>query len=108
MTAASDGSQHPEVEILVLPGKGKFSGRADCNVLVALDNGPGVLQAARRADLLVASDQIPAAGQLRFFRLDEFRRAWTRWLDDCQAEHGRSAAGSVFNIDPLGDCGLIL
>ena len=30
-------AERPEVEILVLPGKGDFSGRADCNVLIAID-----------------------------------------------------------------------
>lgn len=33
---ASPRHVRPEVEILLLPGEGRFSGRADCNVLVAL------------------------------------------------------------------------
>jgi glycosyltransferase involved in cell wall biosynthesis len=32
--------RRPEVEILFLPGRGRFSGRAECNLLVALDDSP--------------------------------------------------------------------
>ena len=34
---AASRADKPEVELLFLPGEGTFSGRADCNVLVALD-----------------------------------------------------------------------
>src|SRR5262249_14161034 len=34
---ASEPKSRAEVEILFLPGRGRFSGRADCNVLVALE-----------------------------------------------------------------------
>ena len=33
----ADRNARAEVEILFLPGKGRFSGQADCNVLVALE-----------------------------------------------------------------------
>ena len=39
----------PEVEILVLPGPGRFSGRAECNVLLALDCEAAQSPAARQA-----------------------------------------------------------
>jgi glycosyltransferase involved in cell wall biosynthesis len=43
----------PEVEILLLPGKGRFSGRADFNVLVALDEPSAASPAAREAHLTI-------------------------------------------------------
>jgi GT2 family glycosyltransferase len=50
-------SADPEVEILFLPGQGDFSGRAECNVLVALE--PDVLnaRAARRAHLKITPQE---------------------------------------------------
>ncbi len=43
----------PEVEILLLPGKGRFSGRADFNVLVTLDPAVADSPAARQAHLTI-------------------------------------------------------
>lgn len=50
----------PEVEILLLPGRGRFSGQADCNVLVALDPIAASDPQARRAHLTIN----PAEGDL--------------------------------------------
>ncbi len=51
--------EQPEVEILVLPGKGRFSGRADFNVLVALDPAVANSPIARQAHLTIGpSDSI--------------------------------------------------
>jgi glycosyltransferase involved in cell wall biosynthesis len=46
-------SEPPEIEILFLPGAGNFSGRAECNVLVALDPSAVGSPAARRAHLTI-------------------------------------------------------
>ena len=60
----SSPTTQPEVEILVLPGKGRFSGRADCNVLVALDPAAATSPAARQAHLTIRptdADDLSAA-----------------------------------------------
>jgi glycosyltransferase involved in cell wall biosynthesis len=46
-------SARPEVEILVLPGRGRFSGTADCNVVVALSAEVAHAPPVRRAHLTV-------------------------------------------------------
>jgi glycosyltransferase involved in cell wall biosynthesis len=46
-------STKPEVEILVLPGAGRFSGRAECNVLLALEPLAGRCAVARKAHLTI-------------------------------------------------------
>lgn len=51
----------PEVEIMFLPGEGRFSGQADCNVLVALDAASIQSPLARHAHVLIATE---AAGDL--------------------------------------------
>jgi glycosyltransferase involved in cell wall biosynthesis len=43
----------PEVEIVLAPGEGRFSGRADCNVLVALDESAVRSPLARKAHLTI-------------------------------------------------------
>jgi hypothetical protein len=52
-------SARPEVEILFLPGEGRFSGQAECNVVVALDAQAAQSRVARQAHLTIAP---PAAG----------------------------------------------
>jgi glycosyltransferase involved in cell wall biosynthesis len=47
------GASPPEVEILFLPGRGNFTGRADYNVLVALDARSAQSRRARRAHLMI-------------------------------------------------------
>jgi len=51
----------PEVEILLLPGSGRFSGKAECNVLVALNEAAAQSPAAREAHLTIRPD---ASGDL--------------------------------------------
>jgi glycosyltransferase involved in cell wall biosynthesis len=46
-------SRRPEVEILLLPGEGRFTGRADCNVLVALEPAAAHGLRARQAHLTI-------------------------------------------------------
>src|SRR5262249_44329126 len=60
-------STRPEVEILFLPGEGQFSGAADCNVLVALENSPEVIRLARDAHMVVADQAVDAAGEILQF-----------------------------------------
>ncbi|MGD9720345.1 MAG: glycosyltransferase [Pirellulales bacterium] len=50
--AVGAGSR-PEVEILFLPGEGHFSGRAECNVLVALEPAANFPRLARHAHVTI-------------------------------------------------------
>ena len=58
---ADRAAARPEVEILFLPGKGGFSGRADYNVLVALDAQAARSRHARRAHLTIVSQPAEAS-----------------------------------------------
>jgi glycosyltransferase involved in cell wall biosynthesis len=42
-----------EVEVLILPGSGRFSGRADCNILVVLDDAPEARKHVPKAHLVI-------------------------------------------------------
>jgi glycosyltransferase involved in cell wall biosynthesis len=69
-SSATRGSR-PEVEILVWPGTGEFSGQADCNILVALNQSPTVSRLARQAHVVV-TDGEPSTGDSRsIFRLHQ-------------------------------------
>ncbi len=65
----------PEVEFLFLPGEGSFSGAADCNVLVALENSPRLPQLAAAAHVLVAPQPVDNAPDVLQFRLDQSDQA---------------------------------
>ena len=68
----------PEVEMLFLPGDGSFSGAADCNVLVALEDSADVRRLATQAHLIVTpqtSDAVPSTNDLLRFQLDQWERA---------------------------------
>jgi glycosyltransferase involved in cell wall biosynthesis len=71
----ASNAENPEVEILILPGRGRFSGRADCNILVALEDGPQVSRLAARADILVGDRAFPDVDPERQFRLEELPQA---------------------------------
>jgi glycosyltransferase involved in cell wall biosynthesis len=64
----------PEVEILFLPGQGRFSGQADCNVLVALEAKAARTHRARQAHLMVGLRE-PADDGLLNFSLEQFEQA---------------------------------
>lgn len=64
----------PEVEILVLPGDGRFSGQADCNVLVALEPEAARWRAARQAHLVIGPAGA-ASDAPRPHPLEEFEQA---------------------------------
>ncbi len=71
------GQERTEVEVLFLPGEGRFSGKADCNILVMSEEGRAASQQAQ-ADMILA-DSLPQSGDdeqpPRVFRLDEFNKA---------------------------------
>jgi len=58
---AASRAEKPEVELLFLPGQGTFSGRADCNVLVALEGAAVDARAARRAHLTIVPTEFELA-----------------------------------------------
>jgi hypothetical protein len=61
----------PEVEIVFSPGAGKFSGLAQCNMLVALEDTSAARRLARRAHIVVADRDMPAPQAYLTFRLHE-------------------------------------
>ena len=68
-------TSRPEVEILILPGAGRFSGRAQYNVLVAFDEQAAHSRAAREADVLVGPWERGESQQQLTFPLAEFASA---------------------------------
>ena len=64
-----------EIEFLFLPGKGEFSGQADCNVLIVLEDCHRVMRVARKAHLLVADTNYRHGLPGYFFKLADFRHA---------------------------------
>lgn len=74
-SAAGSPSARPEVEVLVLPGPGRFTGQADCNLLVVLDGADVPSPTARAAHLIVSDRTIPAAADRPRFPLEELEQA---------------------------------
>ncbi len=72
---STQGAVRPEVELLFLPGEGSFSGAADCNLLVALDDSPQLRQLASAAHVVVAPHTLPEASDVLQFRLDQWDQA---------------------------------
>ncbi len=73
----SAGGRAPEVELLFLPGRGRFSGRAQCNVLVVLDDSPvpeGLLDSKTTHRLVANRKVIGIPGHYQF-PLAELHRA---------------------------------
>ncbi|MHC4400096.1 MAG: glycosyltransferase [Planctomycetota bacterium] len=66
---------HPEVELLFLPGRGRFSGRADCNVLIVLEDCRRAARLARKAHVLVAERPYPGVDEKCRFRPADFDQA---------------------------------
>lgn len=75
--AASDSPARTEVEVLYLPGDGKFSGNADCNVLVLTEKTEEAGSQGREAHvILTANARDAAADKLPHeFSLDQFSEA---------------------------------
>lgn len=70
-----DSRRRPEVEVLFLPGKGRFTGRADCNVLVVLETSKRTRRLARKAHLVIADEPCGQVAGQAAFRLNEFNQA---------------------------------
>ncbi len=67
--------QRPEVEIVFVPSPGHFSGDAECNVLVVMDDAPVDRRLVRRADIIVADREIAMPHRGRHYRLQELENA---------------------------------
>jgi hypothetical protein len=65
----------PEIEVVFHPGSGRFSGKAECSVLVALDDSPLPRHLARRAHVVVSDDDLQLAQFQRSFRLCDLEDA---------------------------------
>ncbi len=68
----------PEIEVVFQPGPGKFSGQAQCNVLVVTDATPTAAKLAKRAHIVVADCDLPAPHAQHRFGLHEFPDALNR------------------------------
>jgi glycosyltransferase involved in cell wall biosynthesis len=65
----------PEIELLFLPGQGRFSGRADCNVLVVIEDCPRAKRMAGKAHVLVADRDYLHGPRGYSFPLADFHHA---------------------------------
>ncbi len=73
--AAATEADPAEIEILVAPGSGTFSGQADCNILVALQQSPTISRQARQAHLIVTDGELPGVESRPIFRLHQLEDA---------------------------------
>lgn len=71
-------ADHPEVELLFLPGKGHFSSRADCRVLVVLEDSPQAVRLAGKAHLVISDRPYHDAGRVDHFPPSRFAEALGR------------------------------
>jgi glycosyltransferase involved in cell wall biosynthesis len=69
-----------EVEVLFTPGPGSFTGRAQCNVLVALDHSADSLLAAPDAHLVLSDEPLSGVPPERQFRLSEWQAAMSHLM----------------------------
>jgi hypothetical protein len=65
----------PEIEFLFLPGTGRFSGRADCHILVVLDDAPPPTPLVQAARLVITDQACASVPEEDRYRIDEFKRA---------------------------------
>jgi GT2 family glycosyltransferase len=64
-----------DVEVLFLPGEGRFSGGSNCRLLVVAGDSSRARSLAAQAHLVVADDVYPGLEARRQFRLQEIDRA---------------------------------
>ena len=64
-----------DIEVFFSPGKGHFSGRADCNVLVVLDDAPPPRRLVQQAHLVLSQHAASHARLPVHLRLDQFDEA---------------------------------
>jgi glycosyltransferase involved in cell wall biosynthesis len=67
-------SARAEVEVLFLPGSGKFTGQADCNLLVVLDEAHHDVKLVQSAHIVVTPTHTPTTNKPHF-RLDQWDAA---------------------------------
>jgi glycosyltransferase involved in cell wall biosynthesis len=72
---SSGESTKPEVEIVFAPGKGRFTGRAEYQMLIVLDDATPRPRVLRQADLIIANRRFEAANGTPQFALSELDRA---------------------------------
>ena len=60
-----------EIEVLLLPGQGRFSGRADCKVAVVLDERSEAPAGVFQADIVLSAQRIAKFPLARQFPLDQ-------------------------------------
>lgn len=75
LVAARRNPERAEVEVLFAPGAGKFSGTADCNVLVALSDGAETQAALKRAHLVLTDQPFTGIAPERQFSLSQWQAA---------------------------------
>jgi len=68
-------NERPEVEILCLPGAGRFSGRADCQVLIVAEGAAPGRRLLAKANRIVADQKFPDVPDAIQFRLSDLGRA---------------------------------
>ena len=71
----NDSRHRSDIEALFLPGKGSFTGRADCTVLAVLEDCPRARRLARKADIVVADQVYRHASDKYSFKLNDFHGA---------------------------------
>jgi len=65
----------PEIELLVVPGRGRFSGRADCNMLVVFQPVRYLRRLLRQAHVVLTNTPLPEQASPYLFGLDELDAA---------------------------------
>jgi glycosyltransferase involved in cell wall biosynthesis len=75
VSSIAANSLRPEVEIVVVPGPGHFSGEADCNILVALNQTPDFDRLAHQAHVIVTDSQPRISSAQPIFRLHQLEEA---------------------------------
>lgn len=71
----SNASGHAEVEIVVVPGPGRFSGRAEFNLLVQLDGSPPNPRLLDQANIVISAASIAGLNGKPRFPLADFSKA---------------------------------
>ncbi len=85
----------PEVELLVLPGEGRFSGRAECNVLVVLDAAEVPARLLKTAHRIVSDREFPDLAATPLVRGWRWQRTADRRVPD-------STRDSQFSLADFG------
>lgn len=77
LTVSAASEKQVDLEIVVVPGSGRFTGRADCCVLLALDESAAARRLARQAHLVLSRwGQLGSPRQVRL-RLDDAAGLWS-------------------------------